>query len=92
MLRNGLLHRMLTEQPSLQYLLLHNIDTLGASIDPLVLTKHIESDACLSFEVISRRVEDRGGGLALSMGNGGWSKGWRCLRIATSLNYLSILP
>ncbi|AMV34396.1 UTP--glucose-1-phosphate uridylyltransferase [Pirellula sp. SH-Sr6A] len=65
MLRNGLLHRMLVEQPSLQYLLLHNIDTLGANIDPLVLSKHIESNACLSFEVISRRVDDRGGGLAL---------------------------
>ncbi|XZE32176.1 UTP--glucose-1-phosphate uridylyltransferase [Pirellulaceae bacterium SH501] len=65
MLRNGLLHRMLTEQPSLRYLLLHNIDTLGASIDPLVLSKHIESGACLSFEVISRRVDDRGGGLAM---------------------------
>jgi len=65
MLRNGLLHRMLIERPSLKYLLLHNIDTLGASLDPLVLSKHIESGACLSFEVISRRVEDRGGGLAV---------------------------
>jgi hypothetical protein len=65
MLRNGLLHRMLTEQPSLKYLLLHNIDTLGANIDPLVLSKHIDSGSCLSFEVISRRIEDRGGGLAV---------------------------
>ncbi|XZE42954.1 UTP--glucose-1-phosphate uridylyltransferase [Pirellulaceae bacterium SH467] len=65
MLRNGLLHRMLVEQPSLRFLLLHNIDTLGANIDPLVLSKHIESNACLSFEVISRRVDDRGGGLAI---------------------------
>jgi hypothetical protein len=65
MLRNGLLHRMLTQQPSLKYLLLHNIDTLGASIDPLVLSKHIDAGSCLSFEVISRRIEDRGGGLAV---------------------------
>jgi len=65
MLRNGLLHRLLTEQPSLKYLLLHNIDTLGANLDPLVLSKHIESGACLSFEVISRRIDDRGGGLAM---------------------------
>jgi hypothetical protein len=65
MLRNGLLHQMLQERPQLKYLLLHNIDTLGASLDPRVLSKHIESNACLSFEVISRRIDDRGGGLAL---------------------------
>lgn len=65
MLRNGLLHRMLVEQPSLEHLLLHNIDTLGANLDPLVLSKHIDSGACLSYEVISRRIEDRGGGLAV---------------------------
>ena len=65
MLRNGLLYRMLIEQPSLKYLLLHNIDTLGANLDPLVLSKHIDSGACLSFEVISRRIDDRGGGLAM---------------------------
>lgn len=65
MLRNGLLHRMLTERPSLKYLLLHNIDTLGANLNPLVLSKHIESQACLSFEVVGRRMEDRGGGLAV---------------------------
>ena len=65
MLRNGLLHRMLTERPSLKYLLLHNIDTLGANLNPLVLSKHIESGACLSFEVVGRRMEDRGGGLAV---------------------------
>ena len=65
MLRNGLLHQLLTERPSLNYLLLHNIDTLGANLDPLVLSKHIESGACLSFEVVGRRMEDRGGGLAM---------------------------
>ena len=65
LLRNGLMHRMLTERPSLKTLLLHNIDTLGANLDPLVLSKHIESGACLSFEVVGRRMEDRGGGLAL---------------------------
>ncbi len=65
MLRNGLLHKMLTERPSLKYLLLHNIDTLGANLNPLVLSKHIESGACFSFEVVGRRIEDRGGGLAV---------------------------
>jgi hypothetical protein len=68
MMRNGLLHRLLTQQPTLKYLLLHNIDTLGANIDPLILSKHIESQACLSFEVISRRIDDRGGGLAIVNG------------------------
>src|SRR5205085_7014211 len=42
----------------------HNIDTLGADVDPALLGLHIQSGACLSFEVITRRLEDRGGGLA----------------------------
>lgn len=65
MLRNGLLHQMLTAQPSLKTLMLHNIDTLGANLDPTALSKHLESGACLSFEVMSRRIDDRGGGLAV---------------------------
>src|SRR5690606_30360903 len=46
------------------HLLVHNIDTLGANADPAVFDRHIARGACLSFEVISRRLEDRGGGLA----------------------------
>ena len=64
MLRNGTLHSMLTDQPELKYLMLHNIDTLGASIKPELLGMHIDSGKCMSFEVIARRLEDRGGGLA----------------------------
>lgn len=64
MLRNGLLGSMLIERPQLKYLLLHNIDTLGCTIDPHMLGQHIHSGSCFSFEVISRRVDDRGGGLA----------------------------
>ncbi len=64
MLRNGTLNRMLTDQPELKYLLLHNVDTLGASVKPDLLGLHIASGKCLSFEVIARRLEDRGGGLA----------------------------
>ena len=64
MLRNGTLKKMLEDRPQLKTLLLHNIDTLGANLDPLALSKHIESGACLSFEVIGRRIDDRGGGLA----------------------------
>ena len=62
--RNGVLARLLAEQPRLKYLLLHNIDTLGADADPALLGLHIQSGACLTFEVIQRRLEDRGGGLA----------------------------
>ena len=62
--RNGVLARLLEERPQLKYLLVHNIDTLGADVDPALLGRHIETGACLSFEVINRRLEDRGGGLA----------------------------
>jgi UTP--glucose-1-phosphate uridylyltransferase len=62
--RNGVLARLLAERPQLKYLLLHNIDTLGASVDTALLGLHIESGACMTFEIITRRLEDRGGGLA----------------------------
>jgi hypothetical protein len=62
--RNGVLAQLLAERPRLRHLLLHNIDTLGADADPVLLGQHIRSGACLTFEVITRRLEDRGGGLA----------------------------
>jgi hypothetical protein len=62
--RNGVLAKLLAERPQLKHLLLHNIDTLGADVDPALLGWHLRSGACLTFEVISRRIEDRGGGLA----------------------------
>jgi UTP--glucose-1-phosphate uridylyltransferase len=68
MLRNGLLKNMLDNQPRLRYLLLHNIDTLGANVDPGLLGMHMDGGSTLSFEVIGRRIEDRGGGLALVNG------------------------
>jgi hypothetical protein len=64
LLRNGVLARLLDEQPGLRWLMVHNIDTLGANVDPGVLGLAIEAGATLSFEVIARRVDDRGGGLA----------------------------
>lgn len=64
LLRNGTLHQMLADRPQLKYLMLHNIDTLGANVDAGCLGLHIQSNADLSFEVISRRLDDRGGGLA----------------------------
>ncbi len=64
LLRNGRLARLLVQRPQLKHLLLHNIDTLGADADPVLLGQHVRSGACLTFEVITRRLDDRGGGLA----------------------------
>ena len=68
LLRNGVLAKLLTDRPQLRWLMLHNIDTVGADLDPALLGQHIASGAGLSFEVITRRIEDRGGGLALVNG------------------------
>jgi hypothetical protein len=64
LLRNGVLANLLSERPGLKHLLLHNIDTLGADADPAQFGLHLELGSCLTFEVIGRRLEDRGGGLA----------------------------
>jgi galactokinase/mevalonate kinase-like predicted kinase len=64
LLRNGVLARLLRAFPGLRWLLVHNIDTLGASVDPGVLGLAIGSGSTLGFEVIPRRIDDRGGGLA----------------------------
>ena len=64
LLRNGVLASLLAEQPRLRHLMLHNIDTVGADVDPTLLGLHASRQSALSFEVIHRRIEDRGGGLA----------------------------
>lgn len=64
LLLNGTLHALLQERPQLKVLLLHNIDTLGANLDAAALGAHLCEGATLTFEVITRRVEDHGGGLA----------------------------
>ncbi len=64
LLLNGTLRELLTKQPQVEHLMLHNIDTLGANLDPVVFGKHILEGAAISVEVIRRRLEDRGGGLA----------------------------
>ena len=64
LLRNGTLARLLEQRPQLKHLMLHNIDTVGADVDPAMLGLHLRLGGCLSFEVITRRIEDRGGGLA----------------------------
>jgi len=62
--RNGVLARLLEARPRLRYLMLHNIDTLGADVAPELLGLHIESGAALTTEVIARQIDDHGGGLA----------------------------
>jgi hypothetical protein len=64
LLKNGVLRGLLRRFPRLTTLLVHNIDTLGADLDPGLLGWHLGNGAALSFEVIAKRLEDRGGGLA----------------------------
>lgn len=64
LLRNGTLLALLRERNQLRYLMVHNIDTLGANIDEEILGYHIDHGAAFTFEVVARNVEDRGGGLA----------------------------
>ncbi|MDB5296867.1 MAG: ugp, partial [Phycisphaerales bacterium] len=64
LLRNGVLAKLLADRPGLKHLMLHNIDTLGAAPEARLLGLHAERGHALTFEVITRRLEDRGGGLA----------------------------
>ncbi len=64
LLRNGVLARLLDTYPHLRWLMVHNIDTLGADLDPGLLGLAIDSGATLIYEVVARRIDDRGGGLA----------------------------
>lgn len=63
LLRNGVLAQLLADQPQVETIVLHNIDTLGMDVDPAVVGHHLESGHMLTFEVVPRRIEDRGGGL-----------------------------
>jgi hypothetical protein len=64
LLKNGVLARLLAARPGLRTLLVHNIDTLGATADPALLGWFRSTGAVLGWEVIAKRVEDHGGGLA----------------------------
>ena len=64
LLKNGVLARLIAAQPNLRTLLVHNIDTLGATPDPAMLGWFRETGATLGWEVIAKRIEDHGGGLA----------------------------
>lgn len=62
--RNGVLKALLGSRPGLRYLMVHNVDTLGVDLNPGILGLHIARGKTMSVEVITRRIEDRGGGLA----------------------------
>ncbi len=68
LLRNGVLLRLLATRPRLKQILVHNIDTMGANVDPAILGHHIQSGAGMTVEVITRWLDDRGGGLARTDG------------------------
>lgn len=61
---NGTLRQLIDDNSNLKYLLVHNIDTLGANADPALLGYHIRQNRAMTVEVITRRLDDRGGGLA----------------------------
>jgi hypothetical protein len=63
-LKNGTLARLLAVRPQLRTLMVHNIDTLGATADPAMVGWFQSAGATLGWEVITRRIEDHGGGLA----------------------------
>jgi hypothetical protein len=64
LLRNGVLAQLLQEHPRLNYLMVHNIDTVAADVDAAILGQHIAGGSAITTEVIARHLEDRGGGLA----------------------------
>lgn len=64
LLKNGVLARLLAARPQLRTLMVHNIDTLGATADPAMVGWFQAAGATLGWEMITRRIEDHGGGLA----------------------------
>jgi hypothetical protein len=64
LLLNGTLARALEARPETEWILLHNLDTLGTVLDPLLLGHALEAGRTFCWEVTTRRLEDRGGGLA----------------------------
>ena len=64
MLRNCTLSKMLADNPNLEHLMVHNADTLGVFLSPIMIGMHHLSGKTMNFEVTPRRYEDKGGGLA----------------------------
>ena len=64
LLLSGTLNQLLQEHPTVQYLMVHNIDTVGTNVDAEIVGTLLEQQADWAVEVIPRLVHDRGGGLA----------------------------
>jgi len=64
LLKNGVLARLLAAHPQLRTLVVHNVDTLGATPDPAMVGWFQSASTTLGWEVITRRIDDHGGGLA----------------------------
>jgi hypothetical protein len=64
LLKNGTLAALIAEHPNLRTLMVHNIDTLGATADPAMLGWFNATGATLGWEAITKRIEDHGGGVA----------------------------
>jgi hypothetical protein len=64
LIKNGVLARLLAQRPQLRTLMVHNIDTLGATPHPAMVGWFQSTGSALGWEVITRRVDDHGGGLA----------------------------
>ena len=59
-----MLRQLLQIRPQVRHLMVHNIDTVGANLEPGLLGFHIKQESALTAEVIARQIDDHGGGLA----------------------------
>jgi UDP-N-acetylglucosamine pyrophosphorylase len=64
LLKNGKLAKIINEHKNIKTIMLHNLDTLGVTVDPYALDFHLQNKNVLTFEVVTRCINDRGGGLA----------------------------
>ncbi|MGH0030306.1 MAG: UTP--glucose-1-phosphate uridylyltransferase [Myxococcota bacterium] len=64
LLTSGALLALLHERPDLDTLFVHNVDTLGAHLDPSLLGWFRAAPLDLAFELVPRWFGDVGGGLA----------------------------
>eukprot|EP00957_Ditylum_brightwellii_P092401 7035641-Ditylum_brightwellii.AAC.1 len=55
---------MLSDCPKLKYLMLYNIDTVGADVDPGLFGLFLDGEGDLNFEVVPWCIDDQGGSLA----------------------------
>jgi hypothetical protein len=64
LIKNGTLRDLLKTRSGLRTLMVHNIDTLGATADAAMLGWFKASGAAFGWEAITKRIEDHGGGFA----------------------------